>query len=511
VAVLRAFLAAVRHQDRTSLLHHLIAAVMLASMMQALEARHLLEWLDGAMLRVTAGESASDPRDNDPGQRYRPSIVDITPAAFSAVFQERNPLDRDRLVELLGAIAQRQARILAVDIDVSPAIYEGKAPRALDQLLQKLVQSGTQVVLVLPNPSEANGNLGWIRARCADGVHFASPAITERMGAVTRIDLNTPSLAAIALQLDGRRGGGQAETANAPGHAHAEPDLANQICEAVAHAQSERVLAAAARMPAPEPGESKAEARETVPLHPAAVAMRSLMPSAVDVALVDGHAGLAGSAALAPVVFVGGSYDVNDTFESAQGPVQGLYVHAASFTSLAMKTSELHRLAVFAFDVGLGVMLGILFGAMWTVYGAATRALQMTWHEAFSAGAGSHAAPDAAPAGHAPHRARKWRAIAALIGNRFWLAALWAIPCGLAGIAIYSSHWFLIRGLWVNPGPIILGMFLHAMSLRHIPAEHATASSKGAVITLLREHPGSIVAQLPVAVMFLAIGFWPHG
>ena len=496
--VLRAFLAAVRHQDRTSLLHHLIAALMLASMMQALEARHFLEWLDGAMLRVTAGGSAYDPRDTDPGLRYRPSIIDITPAAFSEVFQERRPLDRARLVELFDIIGQRQAKIVAVDIDVSPAIYERAVPRALDQSLKRLVQSGTQVVLVLPDPSEANVNLEWIRARCTDGLHFASAAITERMGAVTRIDVNTPSLAAIALQLAARRGAAHLETAKEPAHGHAEPDLANQICEMAVHVGSERALAAAARLPASEPGESRPEARETVPLHPAAVAMRSLIPSTVDVALFDGHAGLAGSTALGPVVFVGGSYDINDTFESAQGPVQGLYVHAASFTSLAMKTSELHRLAVFAFDVALGVMLGVLFGAMWTVYGKATRAVQIIWHEAFDM-------RDSA------RRGRIAGAIAALAGNRLWLAVLWAIPCGLAGIAIYSAHWFLIRGLWVNPGPIILGMFLHAMSLRHTPAEHASSSSEAAVTKLLREHPGSIVAQLPVAVMFLAIGFWPHG
>lgn len=517
----RRFLAEGWNEHGTHLLHHFIAAVMLASMMQALETRHLLEWLDGAMLRVSAGASGSGSPESDPGKRYRPGIVDITPDAFSAVFQERRPLDRDRLHELLEAISRRHPEILAVDIDVSPAIYERDAPRAMDQLLKRLVQSGMQIALVLPDPSDANVNLEWIRARCADGVHFASPLITERMGAVTRIDINTPSLAAIALQLASRP-----RIAPTAGPAHASPNLADQICEAAEHAQSEHALADTARLPASEPGESKLEPRETVPLHPAAVAMRNFIPTTSDVVLADGHAGVAGTAALGPVVFVGGSYDVGDNFESAQGPLQGLYMHAASYTSLAMKTSEVHRLGVLAGDIVLGVILGFLFGKAWESYGDRTRTVQGHWQQVMTA-----KDPMFGINGKRKSLCRaRTDAVFGLLANRIWLVATWVIPCALAAAAVYFAHWFLREGWWINPGPIILGMFLHAMSLRHTAAkgnekhghehgarEHALEPhlsnqkrEPGAFKELLIEHPGSVIAQLPLAAIFLAIAFWPR-
>jgi hypothetical protein len=64
----------------------------------------------------------------------------------------------------------------------------------------------------------------------------------------------------------------------------------------------------------------------------------------------------------------------------------------------------------------------------------------------------------------------------------------------------------LEQGWWVNPGPLIAGMFLHAMSLRdeaHHP--HEEVAGLNVWQQLRRTHPGIVLVQAPLALMLLAV------
>ena len=187
----------------THLLHHVIGASLIAALMLVLEGFHVLEWLDAAMLRASAEQGQLLERGKDPGAAYRPGIIEIDQPAFEQVFDEREPLEHTRLEQLIASAAARGSKVLAIDLDLAPAVYEQHkaGERPLDRMLDQLAANGRQLVLILPEQSDQNANLPWIRARCAAGIHFASPQIRERMGAVTRIELKSPVLAAVAFEL----------------------------------------------------------------------------------------------------------------------------------------------------------------------------------------------------------------------------------------------------------------------------------------------------------------------
>ena len=478
----------------THLLHHVIGASLIASLMLALEGFHVLEWLDAAMLRASAEQGQLLNRGKDPGAAYRPGIIEIDQPAFEQVFDEREPLERARLQQLLANVAQRGAQVQAIDLDLAPAVYEQHAPgaRPLDQLLERLATDGHQLVLILPEQSDQNANLPWLRARCAAGVHFASPRIRERMGAVTRIELKSPVLAAVAFEL--ARGAWQQEQAQPMPAALSEQKqgyrLADRVCQLAQRARSEKELARWAFEPVIH-GDAKDAAEQnavTAPFHPAAVAPAFLDPTRLGVRLVDGKAGVAADAARKKVLFIGATYDVRDRYTTAEGEQAGLHLHAAGYTSLGIGTADVNKYVVFLADIVIGVLLGCLFGGLWTLYGRAELAIDKRIED------------------HDFGRLHRMGTLAEFYGIRLMLVLVWASPFVIGALAMYLSRGLLEQGWWVNPGPLIAGMFLHAMSLRavaHHPPEDVPGLSVWA--QLRRTHPGIVLVQAPLAVVLLII------
>jgi hypothetical protein len=100
------------------------------------------------------------------------------------------------------------------------------------------------------------------------------------------------------------------------------------------------------------------------------------------------------------------------------------------------------------------------------------------------------------------------------------LFSCWMLPMVLAFGGIYLSSWMYEDGTWLNPGPIIIGMFLHTLSLRGETAhgDHAaTATHSGTLARirapfalLLKHHPGSVLVQLPLTVFLLILPVLQH-
>lgn len=476
------------------LLHHMIGAALIASLMLALEGLHVLEWLDAAMLRASGEQSEMAPQRKDPGAAYRPGIVEIDEPSFQQVFKEREPLERSRLEQLLESTANQGAQVIAVDLDLAPALYEEPGHRPLDALLDRLAGAGKQLILTLPEVSTSNANLAWIRARCAAGVHFASPVIHERMGAVTRVELKSPVLSAVTFELaHGMQGQGQNEPMPAALSEQKEgASLADRVCALARRTASEKDLARWAGQPALHgDGDAKDAAEQnavTAPFHPTALAPQFLNPTRARVKLIDDKAATDAGAAAKKVVFIGASHDVLDQFTTAEGSLPRLHLHAASYTSLGIGTADVNKYAVFVIDIVLGVFLGCLFGGLWTMYGQAELAV------------------DGKMSDDSLDRLHRAGSLAAFYGVRVMMIVVWATPFLIGALAMYLSHGLLEQGWWVNPGPLIAGMFLHAMSLRD-EALHPHQEIEGLSVwtQLRRTHPGAVLVQAPLALVFFIL------
>lgn len=482
----------------THLLHHVIGASLIAALMLALEGFHVLEWLDAAMLRTSAEQGQLLRKGADPGRAYRPGIIEIDQPAFEQVFEEREPLERKRLEQLLASLAQRGSKVLAIDLDLAPAVYEQQSEqqhsggRSLDHVLDSLAISGHQLVLILPEQSDQNTNLDWIRERCVAGIHFASPQIRERMGAVTRIEVKSPVLAAVAFELaHGAQGQEQKQPMPAALSEQKEvAGLANRVCQLAGRTGSEKELARWAFEPVIH-GDAEDAAEQnavTAPFHPSAMATAFLDPTRARVHLIDGRAGVAADAPRKQVVFIGATYDVRDRYTTAEGEQAGLHLHAAAYTSLGIGTADVNKYLVFVADIVIGVLLGCLFGGLWTLYGRAELAI------------------DRRMASHDTGRLQRMGTLAEFYGIRLMLVFVWASPFIIAALAIYASRGLLEQGWWVNPGPLIAGMFLHAMSLRdeaHHP--HEEVAGLNVWQQLRRTHPGIVLVQAPLALILLIV------
>ena len=372
-------------------------------------------------------------------------------------------------------------------------LIDGKAgERPLDSLLDKLAQGGQQLVLILPEQSDQNANLPWIRERCAAGLHFASARIRERMGAVTRIEVKSPVLAAVAFELaHGVKEQEQKQPIPAVLSEQKEVvALADRVCQLARRTNSEKELARWAFEPVihGDAKDAKEQNAVTAPFHPTAVAPEFLDPTRTRVKLIDGKAGVADNALRKNVVYIGSTYDVRDRYTTAEGEQASLHLHAAAHTSLGIGTADVNKYAVFAADIFIGILLGCLFGGLWTLYGRAELAIDKRMED-----------PDIS-------RLHRMGTLAEFYGIRAILVVVWASPVLIGVLAVYLSHGLLEQGWWVNPGPLIAGMFLHAMSLRdeaHHPHEEVPGLNVWA--QLRRTHPGIVLVQAPLAVILFII------
>jgi hypothetical protein len=460
-------------------LHHLIGAVMLFSILHFAEHKHMLAWLDAAMIRVAGMGHAAAPAQS---AKDRPSIVMIERDAFETVFDDRSPLPRDRLVELLAQFDARRTGVLAIDIDLAPTVTERAAGgmRPLDTVLADLAARGVVVVLGLPPPAATapGATLAWVRARCADGIRFGDVALHQRLGVVSRVRGGAPTLARVAYQ------------AAAPRHA-ADHHAASAICALAQRATGEAAFFdGVAHAGANEHG--AAAAAESTPLSSVASNWATLRSDTHAVQLRGNQAVINDAGQLRKVVFLGGAYDDGERMLTVGGAAYGVQVHAASFTSLAMGTADASVWVVAASDILLGLLFGFLFHWMW---------------ERFS---------------KLEHTVGAWQCTRAWVLHfyfvRLVLFGCWMLPLALAYISIVASSSIYAHGLWINPGPIIIGMFLHTLSLRSEASEaahgdHAAPAAHSGVLArlrapfalLLKHHPGSVLVQLPLTVILLIL------
>jgi hypothetical protein len=400
-----------------AVLHHALAAGVMASAMLGLEHHRALDWLDAVMLHMVAQRS---PALEAAATASAPQLLLIDSLAYAETFGLRSPLDRSRLVQVLDDALSARPAALLVDLQLEPGTDE-PADRALDQRLRQAALPDaeghrTRVVLPVPeprNPALDRKSIAWMRDLCKAGVHFGSAQVRSHFGTVVRFDEDGSTLAS---------------------QARPRANESSPICELLAHTGELHALWLLLEAPSRSTNES-------TPIQPSV--MQAVMQQAL-----NWRPELTRQTLLQrrpEVVVIGGAYDSRDSFltHALDGLAPGAAVHAASIAG-AGKVSSSHALA-WLFDLVLGTALGFLFQALWQLVGQ-TRAPAQGVHWRFMLAA--------------------WCRL--VMAGGIWLLAL-SIAIGL--MALMGR--LMAHGLWLNPGPVVLGMFLHALLLKDAVTEAA--------------------------------------
>lgn len=428
---------------RWRLLHHFLGAAALASILLLAELTGLLHWLDVVMLRTVAPQVQEVSREP---AAHAPVVVAIDPQAYADDFKLQSPLPREPLTRLLGLVADASPGAVLIDLQLEPMADE--APdRPLDKVLKALALHA-RVVLPAPEPRTPpldTRALTWMKDLCGAGVSFGSPELMAQFGTIVRFK---ESALTLAQQL------GHAPSGHAPS--------LESACERAAAAQSLSLL----RM---EMEVELAQHHKTQPLNPAYL-------HAVQHGAVNAHGLLHGQDALrlppAGTVVLGGTYDVRDRFATPAGEMSGVFVHAAILAGHACE----NHLAGWVTDLFVGTALGFLFEFL---FGLAKRASCWLHTALQSRGTAAGAA---------------W--VLHFYGRQSLQMLVWFTPALLALACFRAAGWLMEQGLWLNPGPVIIGMFLHVLLLQRAE-HHAVSSLRGFV----GQHPASVLFQIPIAIV----------
>ena len=402
---------------RYRVLHHLLAAALMASAMLALEKVRWMDWLDAVMLSLVGTEAPSTAL--QPGSL--PQLVLINGQAYAERFSARSPLDRAALSELLGELLSARPASLLVDLQLEPAPDESM-PRALDQLLAAAAKpqadkAGVHITLPLPiarTPALDQRSVEWMRKLCEAGIQFGSAQVRSHFGSVVRLDQDPLSLAQVA------RLGAVSAHGEAGSHAVERPVT---LCGMARQGATLEVIWGML--------DSTDQHHQSAPLAPALV--KQLAASSL--AWLPGQT--ASRLRAGGQLVLGGAYDSQDRFitSAMAEPVPGALLHASA---LANPGRDGHHALAWMADVLLGTLLGLGFSVLWAWVGHSELDSNL-WRW-----------PDVVRAWGVP--------VKALVP---WLAA------ALIGYALMkAAGWLMAHSVWLNPGPMVLGMLLHTLLLK---------------------------------------------
>ncbi|MGH8335009.1 MAG: hypothetical protein ACRES0_31940 [Pseudomonas sp.] len=388
-------------------------------------------------------------------------------------------MDREALKnELTPVLAKTStAKLVVIDLDISPATPK-QDTRDLDVLLDS--PTGPPVVLVVPafqgTPALTQRQSKWMKERCeADRqgrpLYFAFPYLSGEGGVILRYSEHYPSLGNVARWAAHREFPKGSSLLPASCKVAMHPDA---ICEFHKGAQDLDLLR--------EHFKLIRELCGTSPIDFESVAPGRLVHRPLETAPVDLAQYLTNN-----VVFVGGTYDSRDVHLTGAGPMDGVYVHAAIYSS---KVTTLPHLYAFLIEITLGVALG--FGFNW-LFSAATNADHSYQNRLYHQAVG-----------------------AAMVAWAHWLfivAVIFLLMIVATVALIYASSSVLWRGSWLNPVPLVIGMLIDGfVASRTVSAVHyhTTAHFPGKVWWV--KNASSLVSAALITITLAYISFGaPHG
>jgi len=457
--------------------HHLLMAAVIASCTLLVEMSGSLDWLDAVTLRLTSSYNSQDTSNSATDisvstAEELPTTLLINDQVFESYFLQSSPLRREKLALLINRISEQHPKLLAIDIDLAPGADDpfGNSPAQmeLDRQLDLAARSRCaaadghgddrcKIVLTLPIPvaSEPLKQLqfDWIKARCAAGIEFASASLLSHQGTIIRQSADTPNLGNVSAWWFK-----QEAVEHAPQHAHSEHPSYDYFCKNASLYKSGKDFFSLVKLNSIANGDSK-----TVPLN------THYFSLAADnnIQLQEGVNGVEPLIPAIPnasqrAIFLGGSYGVTDKFDTALGKFDGVSIHAASFYGNLKGVANASHVFAWGLDILIGLFLGIVFQALWVKYNEATDSQKTSEPISLST-----------------------RAVKYLFA-KLWLLGIFALLALLAIIFMYSASTLLSNGLWLNPGPIVIGMFLDSLlsSRSKLHSAHIDGFR-----SLLKQHP----------------------
>jgi len=423
-------LRALRQRLSHGLWEHLWVALVVASLVAILHHSFgVLGWLDAAMMRIVGGGAYAQVVGQAPEAREGlPVVVLISPVAFETAFGNRAPLQREVLHDWLQVVVNAKPAALVLDLDVSPDTA-AQSHDPLNTLLLKAAEHST-VVLPLPfavsTPALQEIKATWLAdtaaRECAPGqdkrdVRFGVADLQVRQGLVNAFEKGFPLLGAVAKVDKAQR--------------CTKDEKALRVLPAEAASQAQMQRALAMLTPAFHPVLHFQQAHvQSLPFRPGFFARPEQVLMVDDLAQLKSYqAQLAGRQ-----VFVGSGYDSRDKFLTPYGQHKGTVLHAAVAYSLTLGVDHLRVWQDYLIDVVVGVLAAVLFHHAWLRWGRAQQSL---------------------------HQATASRWLKAYLLARGWYLGNLLLALALAGSLVYcSAVWAAPKGLWINPGPVVLGVFV---------------------------------------------------
>ena len=444
-------------------LHHLLLALTLASIMVIASRSPIYDQFDLQMHTLLSYYGLGG--DAQPGEQkpavwpvsedlkaVLPHFVVAGPRLENLLLRHRGET-RGYDADVLEAILSRHPRVVAVsNHDLAPWTEPGEDPIAsanqahADAVLDGAAAGGTQVILSfpLPNPqwpSLESYRIAWIVKRCAAGVLFGIPIPGLRHDGV--IDEGSmlyrqhyPTLGVVAAEVASRG------TANE----HAADALAGLVCELAKAADGDvrkflDMLVARTNLNGEPANSSEGFEREVRYVNQQFFrALPAAKWSRLDYGKQeDGRDGIFPPAVLPGDVVFWSSNVSSGVERTAAGEAQGYFRDAQVYFSERRPIARASHKVAFLADVLLGLVLGYLFAFLWRRYAIAAEILNRV--------------------ALLPAR----RKFVAWIKARIWLVVAIGVLPVILWLLLLAAEWRTLRGQWLNPLPIVIGMFIDGL------------------------------------------------
>lgn len=412
------------------LVHNVIVAAFIGLMISILEHHSMLNWLDSFSLRMSLAikqETESwlatpNYDDSQINKKIDTVAVLVDNEAFESVFNQKSPLNKSILADLVGKLGQRSPRLIAIDVDLSPAKDlpdELIAQNKIDNLLIELSKNEVDIVLVNPLPIEDEKlkiiKYQWMKKLCQAGIYFGYPNINLSQGVALRYTPDYLSLGVLSSKV--------LKQTNAL-------LLEDSPCALVAQGLQKAAFLDATFNEITS--KQSFDFSKMLPVFPDVI--KDISQNSYR---WDGYADK--DISLIPkdkVIFLGGGFDPRDNFLTIQGIQPGVIFHASVQATDALGVKKLSPILAFVFNFILGVLAGYLFNWAWSKQNQSmlSRANEegSIWIKYI--------------------RARGWLLVNVLLLFS-WVLILFSLTATLLKIQ-----------LWANPIAMIIGVFIKTMT-----------------------------------------------
>lgn len=431
-----------------------VATLVIASLVHVLQGWGLLTSLENATFRLVAHFSFPVPVLAEGSMA--PAVALIDTASYEINFGEASPLDRRKLAAIIDDLADQRPALIAIDLDLSPdkefadggyrfaSRGDRDAQQAVDLAVARAAGSGIDIVLILPQRltgQRMSEKRGWMESLTSSGhgrVHFTTSTVQVDNGVVLYFSDAEPTLGYAAASVMKRR---LAQDAGSHGVAAGHGDAPGHGGDA---------------------GHDDGKVRSINPrylefLETDLVRPGLTMADAPGTPLYQRHGWTKANSIQGRPVFLGFGDAFEDRFMTVKGVKPGVFVHAAVFYSIFDNAGVTSHLWGFVFDIFIGIVLGLAFELVWE-----RRNQRYRQFRTLASGAG--------PFLSLARLYNPWRTTGVRELHDGWAWYLYAL--GYASINVLllaaavvgllaTASTMVAAGWWLNPGPILLGLFIH--------------------------------------------------